>query len=244
MKSALASAANLLYDHAFPLYRWLYGPWKRLTERQDVRLLRQLVGPGDTVIDVGANIGHYTLQLASLVGSRGQVLAIEPDPRNAGRLRSRIVDRPNVRLHQAAAGARAGEIRLFLSRSNTADHRTFDSGDGRPSIPVDCVRLDDLVPVGRPVRLVKIDVQGHEQAVLAGSRRIIDESPDIHVVMEYWPYGLRQAGSDPEQLLRFIRELGLVALDMEGRPFLGRHPDREGPDAYRNLLLAKPGKVL
>lgn len=157
-----ASAANLLYDHAFPVFRWLYGPWKRLTERQDAQLLRRLVGPGDTVIDVGANIGHYTLQLASLVGAYGQVLAIEPDPRNAGWLRSRIVDRPNVRLHQAATGSRTGEIRVFLSRSSAADHRTFDLGDDRLSIPVDCGRLDDLVPTGRPVRLVKVDVQGNE----------------------------------------------------------------------------------
>lgn len=243
MRATVASVANLLYDHAFPVYRWFYGPWKRLTEREDTRLFRRLVTPGDMVIDVGANIGHYASQFASLVGPRGRVLAIEPDPRNAARLRLRLARRPQARVHQVAAGEAPGDIRLYLSRNNSADHRTFDSGDGRPSIRVACVRLDDMVPPGCRVQLIKIDVQGHELAVLRGARRVIEESPNIRVVMEYWPHGLRKAGCEPEKLLRCIEECGLTAMDMRGRPFVPTRPETDHPDAYMNLLLAKPVKV-
>ena len=80
MNPRVARAADLLYRKAPALYRLLYRPYKVWTDRAELKLMRSIVTPGMTVVDVGANIGILTLELARLVGPKGRVYAFEPDP--------------------------------------------------------------------------------------------------------------------------------------------------------------------
>jgi FkbM family methyltransferase len=107
--------------------------------------------PGNVVADVGANIGYYTLILARCVGPEGRVFAFEPDPVNFALLQRNIEVNGyrNVVAVNKAVSDRAGPTRLFLAPDNLADHRIFDPGDGRRSIPVETLVLDSLLKKGK-----------------------------------------------------------------------------------------------
>lgn len=210
MKMQLFRLADWLYRHCYFLYFPLYSCWKALSDRQERRLFATLIKPGMVVVDVGANIGIYTRFFCDLVGPSGQVHAFEPAPDNYSKLNANIAGRPNAIVNHAAVGAEVGTIKLFVSPDLNVDHRTFDSGDGRATIDVSLVSLDDYFPVAQRIDFIKIDVQGYELSVLKGAQRILTENRDIAVFLEFWPYGLAKASVDPVELIEFLRSLGFV----------------------------------
>jgi FkbM family methyltransferase len=166
---------------------WTFGGW----ERHFAELFRHLIRPGDRCIDVGANIGVHTVRLARLAGPDGEVIAVEPDPDVLRRMRRNVAlnNVANVRIVNAAASDRKGDMQLY--RPNPGDtnrarasllHHAYLTG-ASASVPV--VTLDE-VSDGAPVALVKIDVEGHEAAVVRGAVGIIDSCAPA-VVFEYAP---------------------------------------------------------
>ncbi len=153
---------------------------KHRTWEPDVtRALRLLLRPGDTFVDVGANIGYFTLLGATLVGARGQVIALEPAPRNLGLLRQSLALNAahHVEVHPVAAGARAGRADLRLPDAANAGSYTV-TGAGAVELGVEVQPIDQLV-AGRPVNVVKIDVEGAERDVIAGMRQILETSRPV-----------------------------------------------------------------
>lgn len=134
--------------------------------------------PGDTVIDVGANEGVYSLLAARLVGAEGRVLAIEPLPINVERLRTnlRLNDLNQVQVLPVAASDSAGEVEFTLNRAQggSAEHIKLDIDSELRSFRVETVALDDL-DVGDGAALVKVDVEGVEPLVLKGAANLIKE---------------------------------------------------------------------
>ena len=102
------------------------------------------IKPGDTVIDLGANVGHYTTRFSSYVGSEGSVYAFEPDPTafNALSKTVNVIPLKNVTLDNRAVANKTGKLRLYTVRNPQGDYRVFDSGDGRDSFEINAVRLD------------------------------------------------------------------------------------------------------
>ncbi|MBX4976099.1 FkbM family methyltransferase [Rhizobium lentis] len=242
MNTTIISIANLLYRYCYPLYYPIYRVWKSCSDRTERALLRELVRPGMTIVDVGANIGVYTRFLSGLVGSRGIVHAFEPAPANYHRLRENLRNVANVQLNHAAVGERSGAIKLFMSDELNVDHRTFDSGDGRRAISVPVMSLDQYFPSGTRVDLIKIDVQGYELSVLRGAERVLQENVNIKILMEYWPYGLSKAGVDAAALLTFIDRLDLEIQMIRGAAlhnFDGAHVDPQDARQYCNLILSR-----
>jgi FkbM family methyltransferase len=109
--------------------------------------LRDLIEPGTTVIDVGANIGFFSIKFARWVGHSGAVIAIEPENRNIASLRRRV-GRAGlgsiVECVQAVAAAQAGVMRLQVNPNHPGDHRI-----GATGIPVRAVTLDELTEGSR-----------------------------------------------------------------------------------------------
>ena len=183
----LLRLADWLYRHCYPLYYPLYSVWKAVSERRERALMREMISPGMIVTDIGANIGIYTRMFSALTGATGHVHAFEPAPANFEKLEATVSGLSNVSLQHAAVGAASGTTRLYVSSELNVDHRTFDSGDGRVSIDVPLVKLDDYFSPGQRVDFIKIDVQGYELSVLQGAARVLREKNHNRVFMELWP---------------------------------------------------------
>jgi FkbM family methyltransferase len=145
----------------------------------EMGLLAHYLRPGDAVIDVGANIGSYTLLAAKLVGAAGRVDAFEPAPRTAARLRENLALNGFswVVVHEAAAGAEIHTVR-FVDALGATSHIAVASEAGA-GIEVPMVRLDDLLGERR-YALAKLDIEGAELAAFQGAERMLfDGNPPL-----------------------------------------------------------------
>ena len=148
----------------------LYGEWSE----GEVTLFRQIVAAGQTVLEVGANIGAHTVVLAELVGDRGQVLAFEPQRIIYQTLCANLAlnSIPNVRTFYAACGKAPGEIVVPLldyHRENNFGGVSLEghqSGERVPMLTIDSLALPAC-------HLLKVDAEGMEQPVLEGAAQTI-----------------------------------------------------------------------
>ncbi|RDE12989.1 MAG: hypothetical protein C4K48_09280 [Candidatus Thorarchaeota archaeon] len=138
-------------------------------------------GPYDAAIDVGANCGYYTVLLSRL---SQKVYAFEPDPRTFRALLENTKHFDNVQLSRVAAGDAFVNNKPFSQTPSHGSSGMHNLVDDSNVISVSVRRLDDVIPTGTKVDLMKIDVEGHEAAVLKGSRRIRDENPDMKIICE------------------------------------------------------------
>ena len=182
----------------------------RLGNLQDpdvLAVLRGFTRPGDTVLDVGGNIGWFSIIASRLVGPRGTVVAIEPDPLNASLLVDNLSRNgcSNVILEQVAAGAIAGVARLYHSADNAGDHQMAVIAD-RPSWVDVAVHPLDTLLAGRTQRIdvLKMDTQGSEAATLRGMAGLLARHPRLRMVLEFWPHGLERCGSSATELLDLL----------------------------------------
>ena len=182
-------------------------------EPEEAAFLQQSLKPGMTMIDVGANVGFMALLAAKAVGPSGTVLAIEPDPGNGELLRANIERNGyrKVSIERCAVGSEPGTAQLFRSAWNMGNHRLNPGEAGQAiaheSISVPVRTVDDLVSEHRLSRLdvIKMDVEGYEPGVLGGMLATLARFKPV-ILTEFWPYGMRDAGFDPEAFLdRCIR---------------------------------------
>lgn len=188
-------------------------------EFQEVRLFLLFLRSGQIVVDAGANMGYFTVLFARIVGPSGKVYAFEPEPFNLSLLRTNIEGNgltEAVRIFPMALGESEGETKLYLSPDCFGDHRTWMYG---PDVPhqrkcvisermVKVTSLDTVLSEVSRIDILKIDVQGDEIKVLKGAKSIISRSPGMHMLIEYWPYGLSHAGGSPEEFFDILYEMG------------------------------------
>ena len=171
--------------------------------------LQRIVRPGMTALDVGANLGLYTVLLSRLVGPAGRVIAFEPDPHHFALLKRNCALNgcTNVEAHNMALGSGSGRFVLHKEILNSGNHFLGASGcrHSPSEVEVDVASVDEFLPMLQP-DLVKIDVQGWEVEVLRGMRRMLTASPHIALYLEFWPFGLRRAGYSPDELLELLAE--------------------------------------
>lgn len=189
--------------------------------------------PGDWAIDIGASIGSVTGQLCRAVGPRGLVWAVEPLPSNVERLRALAAVNG---LHQLAVipcalGARQGTAAIRLGGEGASGYSSFTaSWISNGSLDVRTERLDDLttgIDHDRPLRLIKLDVEGFEREVLAGAEATLRRWRPL-VYCEFNDIILTDAGSSSGELLQAFRELGYSvapAWHRAGRRLAGRNVD-------------------
>jgi FkbM family methyltransferase len=181
-------------------------------EPYETSLLFELLQPGSVFVDVGANIGYFTVLAASIVGEGGKVFAFEPDPDNIRLLRTSVeLNKFQSQVESVEAGlsntAMAGQ--LYLSEDNLGDHQIFPGEDGRDSLPITlCNGSDYLRPCLTKLDLLKVDTQGSEFQVIGGLMPLLQQLPCIpHIIIELTPYSLRQAGASGRQLIELLATL-------------------------------------
>ena len=239
--SILHSAANKLYEYLFPIYRPLYAAYKTRADRPERELLRKILFPGAVVVDAGANIGVYSQFLSRCVGPTGVVHSFEPSPENFRRLQSATRKLANVRLSQAAVGERSGKSELYVSNKLNVDHRTYATeADSRRTVPIDIIALDDYFKPGQRVDLIKMDIQGYELHALRGTNRVLADNPTAKLFLEFWPYGLDQAGANWLELIDTLQTKNLSVSKITNHGLVPFRSDsvRVSPEGYVNLFVS------
>jgi FkbM family methyltransferase len=160
------------------------------------------------ILDVGGNIGFYTILFSRLAGDNGTVHVFEPDSMNYCHLKKNTTQLKNVILNNCAVGERSGAIGLYHSQDLNVDHQTYDSGEGRPFIKVPCVSIDDYFTNNETVDFIKIDIQGFDYFAVKGMQETIKRSNKVKIFGEFWPYGLHKAGVIPSEYLKVLKDLG------------------------------------
>jgi FkbM family methyltransferase len=237
--SLLRGVGNKVYDHAFPIYYVCYRAFKAYADKAERQLLRRILSEGDVVVDAGANIGIYSQFFSRCVGGTGVVHAFEPSAENFKRLQSATRKLANVRLSQAALGECSGSSRLYLSDKLNVDHRTYmTEEESRHTVPIDIIALDDYFKAGQRVDLIKMDIQGYELHALRGAARVLADNPKGKILLELWPYGLKQAGATWAKLLEILQKNNMATFQMTKHgpvPFVPSSV-RETPQWYINLF--------
>ena len=237
----LRRVGNKVYKYAFPLYVLCYRAFKAHTDRAERRLLKRILSKGAIVVDAGANIGMYSQFLSCCVGPTGVVHSFEPSPENFRRLQSVTRKLANVRLSQAALGERSGKSNLYVSDKLNVDHRTYPTrGDSRHTLPIEIIALDDYFKPGQRVDLIKMDIQGYELHALRGANRVLADNPTAKLLLEFWPYGLKQAGANWRDLLATLESKNMVVRQImkHGLVPFRSEPVRESSDWYVNLFMS------
>ena len=208
--SVLHRVANKVYQRAYPIYRPLYAAYKTYADRAERELLRKILFQGAVAADVGANIGIYSEFLSRCVGPTGLVHSFEPSPDNFKRLSAATRGLSNVQRTQAVVGERSGQCMLYVSEQLNVDHRAYKAdGDSRRAVSTQMVALDDYFKSGERVDFIKMDIQGYELHALRGARRVLQENPEINLLLEFWPAGLKQAGGGWEELVEMLQGLNM-----------------------------------
>ena len=192
------------YIKTFQAYIISGGPEKLTTE-----MFKNVVKEGDVVLDLGANVGYYSLLAARLIGEKGKVYAFEPEPVNYSLLLKNIElnGYDNVVAVQKAVSNVAGKVRLFLDKKDTGAHTIYQPDDEREFTEVESVILDDFFKdKEHPINVIKMDVEGAEMAVFSGMSRIIRESENLKMFVEFYFPGMKRAGNAPREFARRLLE--------------------------------------
>ncbi len=181
------------------------------------KLYHAIIQTGHTCVDLGANIGLFSVLFGRLSGNDGRVFAFEPSPRNIALLTKNLALNKiaNVEVVAKAVSNEHGVVRLHLSRTNGGDNRIYSSDlDSNETVEVDAITLDEFFSE-RPggIDFVKMDIQGAEGKALEGMEGLLRNRRISRILMEFWPYGLVRAGSQPQRVLAELRAYGFTLFE-------------------------------
>jgi FkbM family methyltransferase len=196
----------------------MVAPWlilDGLWESHVTDWFQRTLGPGQVFVDVGANVGYFTLLGGGLVGPDGTVVAVEAHPRLAELLRRNVIINGyhgHVTTWHRAAWSEATGLKLHL-RQNFASNSSVGTagpdalarlGDTEEIVEVAALRLDDLLADLPRVDVVKVDVEGAEIHVFAGLARTLAANPAITIMFEWSPAQIEDVGDDPAMLIDLL----------------------------------------
>ena len=181
------------------------------------KVVTELLTLGGVMIDVGAHVGCLTLAAARKVGDSGHVIAFEPTPRTVGLLRANIrlnglSDRTTI--HACAAGARYEFAMLNLSPHHS-HNSLLPLAEATDVVEVEVQPIDAVVAAGRRVDLVKIDAEGAELSVWQGMQRVINDNPQLAVIVELGPSHLARANISLTEWLAELSRPGFTAWEID-----------------------------
>lgn len=189
----------------------------------ETTLFKKIINPGDTIVDIGANLGYFTVLASKLTGNTGKVFAFEPDKTNFKFLQENVkLNFPkasNIKLVNAAVGNKEKKELLYHSPHNKGDHRLVPIEEGfTDTQEVKEVLLDRYLR-NTKIDLIKSDTQGYEGKVLKGMRALLKYNKNIQLILEFWPYGLSRSGDTPLVVLNTLHSLGFNLFTLEDARF-------------------------
>jgi FkbM family methyltransferase len=173
-------------------------------QRDDDAFFAAYLRPGDTVVDVGSNIGTLTLNAARGVGPRGRVYSFEPHPRTFSFLvdNLKLNHADNVIAHNVALGQTSGQTHLTDKQQD--DQNTVVSPEQGICVPMRT--LDEILVDEQRIQLLKIDVEGYERFVLLGAEKALDRTDVVY--WEAWEPHFSRFGYRRADLMQWFEDHG------------------------------------
>ncbi len=212
------------------------------------RVFQEYLRPGMGVLDIGANIGYFSLLAASLVGPTGFVQSWEPSPANVKALcASQLANQfRNIEVVQAAATEKTGLLKYFhnFSNGNVADMANPNPEDVLSAETVMGLRVDDIVAEDARIGFLKIDIEGYEYKALCGARKTLERNRPV-ITSEFSPASMAaSSGVSGREYLEFLVSFGYDVLVLtDDGPVAGniadalRRFEQRGSDHIDLLLL-------
>ena len=191
---------------------------KHVWEPNETEILRRSIKTGMNVIDIGSNIGYYTLLFSKWVGKNGHVFSFEPESDNFKLLQKNLIANQikNAKVYQKAVSNQNESTILFLSEENKGDHKIIDlKEEDLEKIIIESVTLDSSEASKFPIDLIKMDIQGAEMLALNGMTKILKENPKITILTEFWPYGIEKSGYPPKEFFNKLENLGFEIMQIK-----------------------------
>jgi FkbM family methyltransferase len=214
-----------------------------LYEPETLLVLRALLPPGGTFVDVGANCGIMSLFAAQCVGPAGRVIALEPSPREFARLRDNVAANRfgQVTLHQAAAAEAGGTVTLRLAERGHAGHNTIGAAFAYQGVAtaqqldVPAVTLDHILRNLPRCDAIKMDVEGAELRALRGGAEAIARLRP-HLVLEVFDAALAGHGATVADVLAWLEAHGYEPRDIDPATATFEAPARVAPGESKNIV--------
>ncbi len=201
---------NLLYKYCFPLYNLSYSRFKLKNDKAEIDLLKQIIKPGDSILDIGSNIGFYAKILSDFTGSTGKVYCFEPDSKNFMYLKKNTKGINNIVLFNKAVSDKSDTLKVYKSKLLNVDHRTYPVNNYDSIEEIESVSIDELITknIIPKVDVVKIDIQGYELTAFNGMKHLLSSNNHLKIIAEYWPHGFKRAGTSAIAFYDFFNNLG------------------------------------
>lgn len=191
----------------------LNGLW----EPEITAWLQSTLHEGQVFVDIGANVGYYSLLASRLVGPGGHVVAVEAHPRMAELLRRNVIaNRASVATWHRAAWSHSEELTFHMRsqfRSNSSvgsldAHSLVELGDTEEEVAVQGVAVDALLAGLPHVDIIKIDIEGAETRALVGLSGTLASNPGVTLLLEWCPGQMKMFDDEPDDMINFLVERG------------------------------------
>lgn len=200
--------AILREKDSLTLWAYFYG-----LDSAIIQTLEGYLKPGMVVVDVGANVGLYTVICASLVGKNGKVYAFEPVPWLAQRVEGnvRLNSMPNIEIYDIAVGAKSGKCNLYLSKSGEESSSLYQwELTGNKYIEIGVITLDEFVQnhnINR-IDLLKVDTEGSELDIFLGAQGALKDGLIKAIIVEFNKETQKAAGFSGDDLRQSFARYG------------------------------------
>ena len=178
-------------------------------EKNETNYFKKVVNKGDIIIDVGANIGYYTLLFARLVGSDGKVYSFEPDPRNCKLLEKNVNENnyKNIILEKKAVSDKTEKCKFYLHEDTVGNSIQESNAKLHSEIEIESVALDDYFETkSLNPDFIKIDIEGYEFNALKGMELFLKSNNKVQIMLEYNPKTKDVYDIEPLKVFDFLDE--------------------------------------
>lgn len=204
------------HDTALAPYLIMHGSF----DPEETFVLEKFLKNGMTFVDVGANIGYFSLIAGRLVGNGGKVFAFEPDEDNFKLLERNIEENnyKNITAVKKAVSNSVGTARFYLDSENLCAH-SLNKKENNNFVEVETTTLSDFLEDSK-VDVIKIDVEGAEQSVFNGMKDIIAKSDKLAIITEFYPKAIKNFGDSPLKYLQSFIDAGFKLYKVEDKEFV------------------------
>ena len=195
-------------DRMIATILWKFG----FLEGYEMNLFLSFLKEGDVMLDVGANMGVYSLISSSKIGRNGKIIAFEPDSDNFKIIKKSIeVNRfNNISVFPFAVSDKEEQIFFEKNTFNSGNHHIRKKKTSVTQSSIDAIKLDDFLKKEEKIDIIKMDIQGAEFFAFHGMKEIIEKFPNILIFAEYWVYGLKKMGVNPKEYIDLLESYGFL----------------------------------